>query len=237
MDRKKFRTRYWMGMVMHPLVLLPTVAGLTLWGLLAALGKSLAWLCGPIGAVLSMGFLFSRLILSGDEVAEKALREVEQEANLNWQRSLDELDDRLSQDKDQRDEKLLRSLRELFITIREDDSWRSKFDSVTVSKLRGALDESFKKSVEKLSEALTCQQKASQTNHGKVRTLLLKEREQLLEEVKCYVEEFESIFQELRQVQKESADPNHCLTRLKQTLEIGKKVRSTMQSRGLSLDQ
>jgi hypothetical protein len=226
-----------MGMVMHPLVLLPTVAGLTAWGLLAVLGKSLSWLCGPIGAIMSAGFLFSRLILSGDKVAEKALREVEQEANENWTRMLDELDDRLSQDKDPRDEKLLRSLRELFVTIRDDDSWRSKFDSVTVSKLHGALDESFNKSVEKLNEAMTYQQKARETNRDKVRMLLLKEREQLLEEVKCYVEEFESIFQELRQVQKESADPNHCLTRLKQTLEIGKKVRSTMQSRGLSLDQ
>jgi hypothetical protein len=66
---------------------------------------------------------------------------------------------------------------------------------------------------------------------------LLTEREQLLEDVKCYVDEFESIFQELRGVKTESADPNHCLTRLKQTLEIGKQVRDKMQSRGLSLDQ
>lgn len=226
-----------MGMVMHPLVLLPAVAGFTVWGLLAALGKSLAWLCGPIGAVLSAGFLFSRLILSADEIAEKALREMEQEANENWTQMLDELDSRLSRDKDPRDENLLRSLRELFVTIRDDTSWRSKFDSVTVSKLYGALNESFNISIEKLREALVCQQKASETNHEKVKALLLKEREALLKDVKYYVEEFESIFQELRGVQNESADPSHCLMRLKQTLEIGKQVRDTMQSRGLSLDQ
>lgn len=226
-----------MGMVMHPLVLLPTVAGLTVWGLLAALGKSLAWLCGPMGVFLSTGFLFSRFILSGDKVAEKAFREVEQEAKENWTRMLDELDDELSQDKDSRDERLLRSLRDLFVTIRDDDSWHSKFDSFTVSKLYEALNESFNKSIEKLREALACQRKAGETKHDKVRQLLLKERERLLEEVKSYADEFESIFQELRGVQAESTDPNHCLTRLKQTLEIGKQVRDKMQSRGLSLDQ
>ncbi len=236
MDRSKFKMRYFLGLVMHPITLIPVIAGLTAAGLTAALGKPLAWLYGVGGAVLSLGFLMSRAILKGDEIATQALEEVEREAKQQWNSMLDELDEQLSADDDPRDENLLRSLRELFIVITDDKSWRDMFDSTTVSKLRSALDETFDGSIAKLRKALQYKQQADAADNNKVRSLLLDDRDRLLAEVDRGVTELESVFNDLRGVRNEKADPNNCITRLKQTLEIGKRVRESMESRGLRLD-
>ena len=237
MDRKKFKVRYLMGLVVHPITLIPFLGGMTLFGLLAVLGKGAAWLFGVSGVMLSLGLLFTRAILCSDKIAEQALKEVEQEANRHCEDALDDLDARLSEDDDPRDETLLRNLRELFLTIKADGSWRSRFDSTTVSKLRAALDESFDQSVEKLKKALEYKEQAEEADNKKVRKLLLEDREKLLKEVKLYVDEFESVFGELRDIRNASTDPQYSMTRLKQTLEIGKRVRDSMASRGMSLDE
>lgn len=237
MDRKKFKVRYLMGLVIHPIPLIPFLGGMTLFGLLAVLGKGVSWVFGLGGAMLGLGLIFTRAIMHGDKIAEQALKEVEQEANQNWEGALDDLDARLSEDDDSRDEVLLRNLRELFSTIKEDGSWRSRFDSTTVSKLRAALDDSFEQSVEKLKKALEYKEQALAADNKKVRKLLLDDREGLLKEVKLYVKEFESVFGELRDICNSASGPQYSMTRLKQTLEIGKRVRDSMASRGMSLDE
>jgi hypothetical protein len=237
MDQKKFRFRYLMGLTMHPLVLLPAIAGLTVSGLMVVLQKPLSWLGIVAGSLVSVGFLFSRAILSGDKIAEQALKEVAAEENAAWANQLDALDAQLSQDQDPRDEELLRALRELLLAIQDDHSWRQKFDSVTAGKLRAALNDSFEVSLNQLRDALDCKKKAEKSGHGRIRALLLEDREKLLAQVTECVNEFETVFRDLRGIEQGHSDPNHCITRLKQTLEIGKRVRDSMKSRGLSLDQ
>lgn len=241
MDADKIRKTFIMKLLISPITLAPFFLG-SLGSFVLAAGGDYIKAAFALGSslVVSAGCCYTNALFRGEKILEKAKAEVADQERRQTEAELDELDKQLRADRDPRDEKMLWDLRALFRAIQEDSSWVSKFDSVTVAKLQQALAEVFDIQVRKLREALELKNKARDISNKKIHQSLLDEREKLLEEVQKGVIEFEGVFDELKGVSSKraagAADPNGCLARLRQTLEIGKKVRADLEERGLDGD-
>jgi hypothetical protein len=239
MDSGKVKKVYLMRLLISPLTLVPFFLGSLGGFVLAAKGDYVKALFA-FGATMavSAGATITNAMFRGEKILEKSKTEVIENERRKRESDLDDLYRALSADNDPRDEKMLEDLRALFRAIQEDSSWKKKFDSYTVDRLQKALEELFDQQVTNLKEALGIKHRAARISNRLVKTSLTSEREKLLKEVDQAVKEFVEVFGELRGVgsskrASSNTDPNGCLARLRQAIEVGKRVRADLESVGL----
>ena len=185
-ETEKVKRKVLLDLLTAPTTALPFIAGVTALVATWAFGfrADLGVLAGVAGICAAGGAFFTKLILSGETYAKRALQETQEEAQADQERTLDNLDKRLCQDGDPRTEAALRDLRSL---LRAFDDLRAKgeidmnvFSSTNV--LTG-VHNLFEQCVRSLEQSLSLWQTAQKLRTKVARDPLLKQREDILQDV------------------------------------------------------
>src|SRR6266508_5261346 len=122
LDEKTLRKRVFLRLLGSPITVVPFLLGMTTsiatWALNWKPGIGL--FAGLAGGLTALGAFLTRLLVRGEQVARQVVTDLEQEERELRQRSLDDLDRRLSAaDQDPRPETALRDLRALVNAFEE----------------------------------------------------------------------------------------------------------------------
>ncbi len=115
MDQPSINAKMVMRLLASPLTLAPFLVGATLLLGLWAVGihSTVAVFAGISLMAGALGVFFTRLVTGKDRLASETLADMQQEAALAREKELDDLDRRLNEDDEPRNERLLRDLRAL----------------------------------------------------------------------------------------------------------------------------
>jgi hypothetical protein len=185
MNPRELKKRVLTDLLAHPLTFGPAVAGLSTlliaWG--GELGLGWATFLGFSGVLASIGSMATQWLLRADDLTRRAYEALETEAAQQKQRELDHLYQRLKQDKDPRDEKLLKQLREIHQRFREDTSWVARLSQQSVVEITNKVEKLFAGCIMTLERSLDLAQAAARMTTQDGRRSALEARERLLEEV------------------------------------------------------
>jgi len=225
-EKDAYRKRVFLNYLAHPLTLAPLALGAT--GLLAGWAlSSPAVLFGGVLAGLVGGGVFLTRLLSDDTSTEKGvISKMQEESFVARQRELDELERKLSADKDHRDEQALRDLRLLETTFKENRSWTRGIDAATEVDILLGVDRLFKHAERNLHESLEAMEQAKKASPN-LQVSFLKRREQLIGEVEDGVARLRHLLEELHDMRplSETGDDLRAIREeLDTSLEIAKKA-------------
>lgn len=206
-DKQPSRTkRLALRIIGHPGVVVPSaVAGVAVaasilvaspWLILAAAG------CGAVAVGVGAFQMLFRMGNVADEIAGEEQRkrdeelgafQAEREAQAQaTERDLDSLRERLAEDEDQRDEKLLDRLREINGRFGEEQSWYKALNSVVRERVRETFQNLFEDAIARLRSSVELRDQTSMLEFAAL--VPLKEaREQLLNEVTDVVGQMASV--------------------------------------------
>ena len=155
LDQRRFRKRYLYHLANHPTTLLPVaggVAAITVGGLV--LGSPLAVFAGIAATLGGVGAFLTRFLLRSDKAADRALRDLEDEAEQAREEALDDLERRLQADGDARTETLLRDLRNLASPFRNRKSVLQSIPPSVSFDIVSDVDELFRGCTQLLDQSL-----------------------------------------------------------------------------------
>ncbi|MEM6533738.1 MAG: hypothetical protein AAF654_14035 [Myxococcota bacterium] len=234
MDRERFRRKYMLRLATAPAVFAPVVGGLST--LLAGWALDMPGFipfAGLAAALVGLG-TFATKLFSGDErQAKAALNELESEVETERERELDRLADRLSQDRDERDERLLRDLRNLANEFKRDDFWPDELNSTSTFDLMNGVETLFAGCVDSLERQVRLVEIARNMSTQEARQPLVDERERILKEVgECIAQlgKMYSSIQGLRGQGEENAELARVRGELERSLEVASRVQERMHA-------
>jgi len=234
MDRATIRRKVLTSLLAAPSFLLPVTVGAT--ALLAswATGIGEPWLpfAGALAALAGVGALATRAIFGMEEVGQRAADEVHRETQETWTLRLDDLDRRLESDGDPRTEALLREVRGLNRTIRE-QGLSKRFDPASRVDITVKMGELYDGCIRALEKSLSLWHSAQELPAGKGRRALLEQREAQIEEVGRSV----GVLQELCRMDVGATSPDtpegelaRIRAELNHSLEVARRVEDRMES-------
>ena len=233
-DRATIRRKVLMSLLAAPSFLLPATLGVTAVLASWATGLGEPWLpfAGGLAVLAGLGTLATRLIFGLDEVSRRAADELRRETQETWTLRLDDLDRRLEEDGDQRTEALLRELRALNKTIRE-QGLSKRLDPASRVDITIKMGELYDGSIRALEKSLALWHAAQEIPAGKGRRGFLEQREAQVREVGRCV----GVLQELCRMETAAASsdtPDSELARIRaelnHSLEVAKRVEDRMES-------
>lgn len=233
MDRSQFVKKCWLRLAGHPVTILPTMGGATALLLGWAVGAPLVVFGGIAGLLVAGGALITRSILVGDTIAEEVHAELRVKEHDATEAVLDALRAKLASDRDTRDERMLDQLRELGRVFKERTDWASRINTVSAAEITGGVEELVQTCVRKLDDAFKLLQTARDLSNSPVREAVLKQREQILEEVAASIAELTELLTGVYTLGTGAdvrADTTSVRNRLRKNLEIAKRVEERMQS-------
>lgn len=237
MDRERFRQKYLLRLATAPMVFGPVVGGLST--LLAGWGLDMPGFVPFIGlaaAVVGIG-TFATKLLTGDEgQAKAALNELESEAETERERELDRLAERLSQDRDERDERLLKDLRHLSNEFKRDDFWPAELNSHSTFDLMNGVETLFSGCVDSLERQVRLVEIARNMSTQEARQPLVDERERILKEVAECITQLGRMYSSIQGLRGQG-EGNAELTRVRGELERSLEVASRVQERMRAWDR
>jgi hypothetical protein len=212
-DRKIF-----VDLFAHPTTLVPVVGGLSgvIFGWMV--GSATMALGGVVGALVGFGIFASRMIFGLDKIAKKAqdqvLREHEEEKN----RILDDLENKLKEDRDPRPEVCLRELRSLHMLLNSSSgSW--------VAPVKDDFERLFEICVRQI-EKTDSLWRASRNANGVAGKTLKRERERIVQEIEATTLQLMKTIEQFKtqSVQESSSELAEARKELERTIEVAKKV-------------
>ncbi|MBN2505457.1 MAG: hypothetical protein JXQ71_02060 [Verrucomicrobia bacterium] len=188
LDEPTLKRKVLLRLLGSPGTVAPLMLGLTAMTASWALNwqPALGLFAGLAGTLLAAGSFMTRLLLRGDKVAERVLRDTAQSRQTRRQRALDELDRRLATaDKDPRPETALRDLRAL-VNAFEDYSRRDlSFTTGIAIEVQARTGLLFDQCVDSLKQTDQLWQIARNLRSPAARQPILKQREQLIADVQA----------------------------------------------------
>ena len=146
------------------------------------------WFAGLAGALGSAGAFATKLALSGDKIAGDVASELNEEEKDSQERSLDELDRRLTtSDKDPRPETALRDLRELLKVFEQARPNDNRVNITSLFEIQSMVGQLFEQCVQSLEQTDQLQATASKLNSVDAREPILTQREALIAEVQASI--------------------------------------------------
>jgi len=165
-----------------PSTVVPIVGGLSAWmlswGMDGNMWLNLAGLAAVLGGV---GLTVSRLIFGLEEITEDAYNYLNEQERQEREAALDALSERLRGDQDPRTQTYLRDLRELYSRL--DQSAREGEVPGAAHPVLEKVEQLFQAAVKHLEHSYHLWETANRTS-GAAKRSLLREREQVLEEVR-----------------------------------------------------
>ena len=188
MNDGEVRKKIFLRLLGHPLVIAPSVLGVTAWTAMWALSlpSGLGLFAGLAGVLGSGGVYLTRILMDDGKTARAVIAEEEQQEQKAAQAALDDLDRRLVEaDDDPRPETALRDMRALVSAF---DEFAEKADSVhapAVIEIRSRVQQIFEQTVRSLEQTLRLGETAKQLSLAAARKPLLQQRDKIIEEVEA----------------------------------------------------
>ena len=186
---------------------------------------------GLAGTLIAAGGFLTRLMVSGDKVAERVLRESELSKQTDRQRLLDELDRRLTvADKDPRPETALRDLRALVKAFDDRTAGELGFDTGTAIEIQARIGLLFDQCVDSLKQTDQLWQIAQQLRTPAARQPILDQREKLIADVQASIQQLSDTLVALQRLGAGEGASAH-LTRLRDELDQSLAVAKAVEQR------
>lgn len=212
------------------MTVLPFVAGISTFigawalGLRPDLG-AFAILAGGLG---SAGVFLTKLITSGEDRARKAIVELQNQAHDTREKALDDLAQRLEDDRDPRTETALGDLRELARALDElDEDGYIDNDNPTVIEIKLGATQLFEQCVQSLEQSLKLWHTAQRMRTISARQPILDQRERIVEDVYRSVRDLGNLLvalQSLSVADDNSTELSRIRNELKENLEVARQV-------------
>jgi hypothetical protein len=233
MDKQEYRKRVLLGLLTRPLTILPLVGGASLLIGSWALGQGGGALpfVGFLGMLGGVGSFLTSAFTGGGKVAEKVVEDLRREGQKSRERSLDELERRLTTDGDPRTERALRDLRGLARSLDQEDAWSSEFNARTGFDILSDVNRLFETSVGYLEKSLEIWRTAQGIRQPKVRETLMEQREHLVRDVQGGVEHLADVLAQLQALQAGAGSHSaiqNLRAELDQNLEVARRVEERM---------
>jgi len=117
---KDIKSKVMTDLFIAPITVIPGLTGATSFALGFAIGSSTLMFLGLCGVLVAMGGAAWRFMFNMNEVAEQAAKYLEAQKMLQEQARLDDLDEKLTKDRDPRDQNYLRDLRTIYGNFTKD---------------------------------------------------------------------------------------------------------------------
>ena len=233
LDEKTLRKRVFLRLLGSPITVIPFMLGMTAmtasWALDWKPGVGL--FAGLAGILAAAGAFVTRLLLSSDHVTREVATTLEREEQDVRQRSLDELDHRLSTaDEDPRPETALRDLRALVKAFEENSADDYRFNAGSVIDIHSRVGQLFDHCVESLRQTERLWQTAQQLNTPPARKPILQQREKIIADVQASIKQLSDTLVALQTLG--AGDHSHGeLARLRDELDQSLAVAKTVEER------
>lgn len=230
-----FRKRYLLKLLAMPSSLFPLLFGLTdlmvLWALNISSGAGV--FAGLAGILLGAGIFLNRLVLGDKKISASVLESLQEDEIKRREKALDDLDLRLCNDEDPRDENLLRDLRSLAALFEKGSAWTGTLKDSTTFDILSGVDRMFQECVVHLEKSLELKEKAETMTTNALKKPLLTQREAMLKDINQSIGYLGKILADITALDKgldESRDSD--LTRIRdeldQSLSVARKVNERM---------
>jgi hypothetical protein len=236
LDTKQLKKRVFLRLLGSPLTVVPIMAGATV----LTAGWALNWnpgltYFGALAGFLAAGGSFlTRLLLSGDRMARRVSAEAARQEQVQKQRSLDELDKRLTTgDNDPRPETALRDLRALLKAFDETDSGASNLTGGSLYDIQAMVSRLFNQCVHSLRQTEQLWQTAQRLRLPAARQPILDQREKLIADVQSSIKQLSDTLvalQTLGSGEGSNAQLQHIRADLDQSLAVAKRVEERLSS-------
>jgi hypothetical protein len=235
MNPGELKKRVLLNLLTHPLTFAPALAGLS--ALLVAWGGDMGagWLTflGVSGVLASAGSLATQFLLRSDDLTRRAFESLEAEAAAEKEHKLDALYDRLKQDKDPRDEKLLKQLREIYQRFRGDTTWVTRISQQSAVEITNKVEKLFSGCIITLQRSLDLAAAAGKMTTKDGRRTTLDARERLLEEVAQSIQQMAQTVDGVLAMgihEQSAADLARIRQELDESLNVARRVEERMQT-------
>lgn len=235
MDPARFRRKVLLDLIASPWTLVPGAGGLSLLLVSWGIDQSTGWLpfLGVAGLLAGFGTLATRWLFQHDEIARDAFADLQQEAIDLKEQELDRLAERLSQDKDPRDEKSLQHLRDLYGAFRLDTAWTKRLEGNSVLEINSQVENLFRACIASFERSVELRDAARGMRTREGQRNILESREQLLEEIEQSVRQLAGTLDNVKALSL-AKTPAQDLARLRQdlsaSLDVAKKVEERMHT-------
>jgi hypothetical protein len=236
------RRKVVLNILASPATFLPFVGGATaLFGSLALDVRPDLGVLGFVAGVLCAGGMFlTKLFLGGEDYAREVLKEASEEALTARQQELDDLETRLTYDRDSRTENALKDLRSLSKALDElEGEGYIDGQSATVSEIRLGAVELFEKCIQSLEQSLKLWHTAGKMKTRSASGPMLLQRERVLKEVFESIKHFGTLLvalQGMGSVRDDASALARIRDELKQNLVVARKVDARIQAFETQLD-
>jgi len=172
------------GLILKPEVIGPIAAGLTSFMLSWAVdGSATMNLVGLVGILVGVGIYATKALFFKKEILQNAIDEIQEEKLCKQEEELNILDEKLVKTRDSTDQKLLRELRSVYTTFKEDLKSGRLTDFYTIT---DTVEKMFHACVQQLEQSYRIWD-ARRTIKGKEKKNLKVKRVEMLDEVESTI--------------------------------------------------
>lgn len=236
-DESQLRRRVLLRFVGSPIVIAPALvgfsAGVLSWA--ASWNPGLGAFAALAGLLGTAGAYLTRVIMDDGRTAQKVLAEMENEAQADSQRNLDDLDRRLvSADQDPRPEAALRDLRALLRAFDEAAGQAPPEHQVALIEMRSQAGKLFDSSVRSLEQTMKLYDTARRLQMPDARLPLMEQRERVIEDIQAGVTQLGRTLAAVQQLTSGGQNTSH-LSRLREDLDQSLRTANRVEERINSL--
>jgi hypothetical protein len=236
LDECTLRRKVVLRLLGSPYTVGPFMAGMTALTASWALGwnQAIGIFAGLAGTLAACGTFLTRLLLSGDRVAQKVSSEMALTEKRAKQQTLDALDQRLATaDNDPRPETALRDLRALLQVFEETGSSTAGLNTTSVFEVQSTVSRIFDQCVYALQQTDKLWQTARQLKTPQARAPILEQRERLIADVQSSIKQLSDALaavQTLGTEGRSGVELQRIREELDQSLAVAKTVEERMNS-------
>jgi len=240
-DKKELRNKVMLSLATSPVTLFPFVGGVTAFLLQWAFdfGNGPTMLISLTAALVSFGIFISRLLIGSEKITKQAIEELKQEAEEKRNEALDQLENKLCRDGDERTQTYLRDLRTLAASFKEEQFLSQGLVAMTTFEIMTGVEELFQGCVRSLERTLVLYESARKISSFEARQPLLEQRETIITNVRKSITQLGAILAGISQLgigEGSDSEIQRIQAELSQTLEVARNVDARMKREFLGTD-
>lgn len=230
-----FRKRFTLKLLAMPSSLVPMLAGLTdlmiLWGL--NIKSDPAAFAGLASILLGAGLFMTRLLTGNKKATQSVLQSMQMDEIKRREKLLDDLDNRLSKDKDPRDEDLLRDLRSMIAMFQKGCDMTDPLGGKITFDILSGVDRLFRECVLHLDKTLELKENAETMATRELKKQLLVQREKMIKDIAQSIAHLGKILADITALDSglddlRDSDLSRIRAELDQNLAVARKVNERM---------
>ena len=230
MDQSRLRQKVLWNLASSPVTLIPLLVGATLllglWTF--SINSVLAAVVGVGALMVGCGTFFTRLFVGDERVAQKSIADLRREHEQERIDELDELDDQLTKDRDSRTQKMLRDLRSLVKTFKN-NSYDDNLNTSSLLDITSGVEELFEEGVKMLHKSLEFYRTAKDFNDKSTREAILQRREEVLDDVEKSIDQLGKLLTDIQGMDvQDYSQQDRIRQELRDSFDVAKRVRERM---------